>query len=123
MIKANVLIVEDEFIIGIDLRNILSGLGYRVLGFACSAEQAVELSRKLEPDIVLMDIALQDRFDGIYACKRIREFDSKVRIIFTSAYPPDTYSDLIERENILYNGYIVKPYDAKAVECGICGGG
>jgi len=53
-----VLIVEDEFIIAQDLRRIVTGLGYAVMGMAKSADEALKKLSKELPDLVLLDINL-----------------------------------------------------------------
>ncbi len=70
MIK--VLVVEDEIIVAKDIEETLQNLGYSVTGIARSAEEAIELSERTEPEIVLMDIMLEGKMDGTEAAKVIR---------------------------------------------------
>ena len=56
--QAGILIVDDESIIRFDLRERLTGLGYTVVGEAADGEAAVMLARRLQPDLVLMDIKM-----------------------------------------------------------------
>ncbi|MGB0129325.1 MAG: response regulator, partial [Rhodocyclaceae bacterium] len=66
------LIVEDERIIALDLRQRLQHLDYDVCGMAARGEDAIRLARDLKPDIVLMDIHLESGSDGIEAAQAIR---------------------------------------------------
>ena len=54
----NILIVEDENIVALDLKSILTYLGYKVVGITGYGEEAISLVRKLKPDAVVMDIGL-----------------------------------------------------------------
>jgi PAS domain S-box-containing protein len=84
MRKIRVLIVEDETIIALDVQGILSGLGYEIAGIAGTGETAVEKARTLKPDIILMDILLAGRMDGIEAAREIRKTDD-IPIIYLTA--------------------------------------
>ena len=59
MTKANVLVVEDEFIVSKDIQSSLKKLGYNVIGAAPSGEKALELLAQEQPDIVLVDNMLK----------------------------------------------------------------
>ncbi|MDD1671324.1 MAG: response regulator, partial [Methanomicrobiales archaeon] len=65
MAKANILIVEDDFVIAKVLAESLQELGYQVAGIVSTGEEAVERSAKVHPDLVLMDIRLKGEMDGI----------------------------------------------------------
>ena len=66
-----VLIVEDEFFISLDTKELLEALGHAVVGVAVSADQAVQLAEREKPDVVLMDIRLNGDRDGIQAAEEI----------------------------------------------------
>jgi DNA-binding NarL/FixJ family response regulator len=65
--KASVLIVEDESIVALDIRNNLEGNDYQVAGQADRGEEAVKKAGELHPNLVLMDIGLKGELDGIEA--------------------------------------------------------
>src|SRR5262249_39645971 len=67
-----VLIVEDEFAIGIDIQDQLTGLGYVVVGITAFGEEAVKLAETLRPELVLMDINLRGELNGVAAAEQIR---------------------------------------------------
>ena len=66
-----VLVVEDEFILAINLQESLETLGYSVLDIADSAELAIEKATELSPNLILMDIRLRGEMDGIQAGEHI----------------------------------------------------
>ncbi|HAN26826.1 MAG TPA: response regulator, partial [Haliea salexigens] len=63
-VQSKILIVEDESIVALDIRRRVEKLGYRVTGMAVRAQQAMTLIESELPDIVLMDIHLNDAIDG-----------------------------------------------------------
>jgi len=109
MTPARVLVVEDERIIALTIRQMLEDRGYSVVGTAASAQSAIRQVKEFSPDIVLMDIHLEGKVDGIEAAKQI-EAESDTPIIFLTAY---TESETIRRasECNAYS-YLVKPVQA-----------
>ncbi|HEX2912724.1 MAG TPA: response regulator transcription factor [Chloroflexia bacterium] len=91
MVKTNikVLIVDDRAAVRESLRTILSlEDDFEVVGEAASGREAVDAARKLQPDLVLMDLEMPDArgelFDGVVACEKIkREQLSNVVVILT----------------------------------------
>lgn len=67
-----VLIVEDEFFISLDTKELLLEMGHAVVGIATSAEHAITIAERERPDVVLMDIRLNGVRDGIEAADEIR---------------------------------------------------
>jgi PAS domain S-box-containing protein len=108
MNQHRLLIVEDEAIVALDIRDRLAGLGYVPVGHAMTGEQALELTRDLRPHLVLMDIRLQDDMDGIAAATEIRR-RFQVPVIFLTAFAED---DTLERAKLAEPyGFILKPFD------------
>ncbi len=70
---SKILVVEDEAIILLQLEEILHAIGYTVAGLAASGEDAIEKARRLKPDLVLMDIVMPGKLNGIEAAKIITE--------------------------------------------------
>ncbi len=105
-----ILIVEDQVIIGLDLRMMLEGLGYQITDIVGSGEECIESVRKEKPDLVLMDIMLSGEIDGIFTAELInREFD--VPIIYLTAHSDE--NSLVRANLTEPYGYIVKPIDEK----------
>ncbi|MEI9938695.1 MAG: response regulator [Pseudomonadota bacterium] len=107
--KTSVLIVEDEGIIAENLRELLLSLDYDAVCTASTSDEAVECASKKCPDVVLMDIRIKGKIDGIATAKLLRErFD--VPIIYLTAHA-DTAT--IERARVTEpHGYLVKPVRA-----------
>ena len=78
------LVVEDEMIVAQDICEQLRQLGYNVLGPAGDGETALRLSETGHPDMVLMDIALRGRLDGVKTAAIIRE-RFRLPVIFVTA--------------------------------------
>ncbi len=65
MLKTKILIVEDDGIVAMDIESRLKKLGYEVCGKKSSGEKAIEAVEECRPDLVLMDIVLNGKMDGI----------------------------------------------------------
>ena len=105
--EAKILIVEDEAIIGEDLKARIEDMGYRPLGLATSGEKALEQVRHEGPDLILMDVILAGRMDGIETAEVIRSsFD--VPIVFITAYADPERFD--RAKLTLPFGYLIKPF-------------
>lgn len=101
-----ILVVEDETIIALNLKESLESLGYAVVGIATSGEKAVEKATKFRPDLVLMDIRLKGSMDGIAAAQQIWERFSIPAIYVTGHSDQST----LERAKVTAPfGYILKP--------------
>ena len=86
LLASRVLIIEDEPIIALDLENLLTELGHKVVATAATREEAVAKARAERPGLVLADINLGDGGSGIDAVTEILEsFD--IPVIFVTAYP------------------------------------
>jgi CheY-like chemotaxis protein/DNA-binding PadR family transcriptional regulator len=105
---ARVLVVDDEAIITMQLEEKISSMGHKVVGMASSGEDAIAKARAIKPDIVLMDIVMPGKINGIAAAKVIhKELD--IPIIFITSYADDKIIEEVKRVNPY--GYIVKPFN------------
>jgi PAS domain S-box-containing protein len=110
------LIVEDEAIVALDMKDRLAGMGYHLVGHATTGELALKLTRELRPDLVLMDIRLQGDMDGIVAAQEIRR-RFHLPVIFLTAYAED---ETLERAKLAEPyGYILKPFDDRELKSAI----
>jgi len=111
-ITTSVLVVEDEAIVQLHLRRMLSALGYDVVGGAASVQDALKLAEQTRPDLVLMDIELQGEGDGVEAARRLRQMHDPA-IVFLTAYADA--ATVRRTEEVGAVGYIVKPYSRNEV--------
>ncbi|TAL30362.1 MAG: PAS domain S-box protein [Spirochaetes bacterium] len=88
MDPAKILIVEDELIISSEIRMMLEHFGYRVAPPVTTGEAAITAARAERPDLILMDIQLAGRMDGIEAVERIRA-EQDVPVIYLTANADD----------------------------------
>ncbi|MCH2223195.1 MAG: response regulator [Crocinitomicaceae bacterium] len=107
MSKINVLVVEDESIVSKDIQHSLKKLGYNVVGASATAEKAIEMAISENPDVVLMDIMLKGKMNGIEAAEQIR-LNSSIPVIFLTAYADE--STLSKAKITEPYGYILKPF-------------
>lgn len=104
--KVRILVVEDESIIAINLKESLEALGYDVPEIVASAETAVSTAVELRPDLVLMDIRLRGNMDGIQAAERIWN-TLQIPVIYVTGH--SDVSTLERAKVTLPYGYILKP--------------
>jgi PAS domain S-box-containing protein len=110
MTDTKILIVEDEVIVARNIEKRLISSGYKVAGIASSAEEAIELAASLKPDLVLMDIKLKGKMDGIDAAKAIRN-SYRLPIIYLTSYADE---ETFQRAKITEPfGYLIKPFELK----------
>jgi two-component system, response regulator PdtaR len=101
-----IVIADDEPLIRIDLRENLESLGYEVVGEAADGKHAVELARKLHPDIVIMDIKMPE-MTGIEALRVLTE-ENVAPVLLLTAYGE---GELVQQASDAGAvAYLVKPY-------------
>ncbi|CAG0945730.1 putative transcriptional regulatory protein pdtaR [Anaerolineae bacterium] len=106
MERTRVIIADDESVIRTDLREMLTNLGYLVVGEVGDGQSAVNVARELKPDVVIMDIKMPD-LDGIEAAK-IMTAEKIAPVLLLTAY---SHRDLVERaKEAGVVGYLVKPF-------------
>ena len=103
--RTRVIVADDESIIRMDLREMLTNLGYLVVGEAGDGRSAVNLARELKPDVAIFDIKMPD-MDGIEAARILTE-EKIAPVVLLTAY---SQHDLVERaKEAGVVGYITKP--------------
>ena len=106
MERTRIIIADDESLIRMDLREMLTNLGYLVVGEVADGRSAVNQARELRPDIIIMDIKMPD-MDGIEAAKILTE-ERVAPVVLLSAY---SQRELVERAREAgVVAYLVKPY-------------
>ncbi len=102
-----IMIVDDDVITVTELIEALRSSGYEIGGTAESGEEAIKMAKKTRPDLVLMDIVMPGKVDGIKAAKNIRE-ELNIPVIFLTGYSEEKY---IERAKSARSfGYLLKPF-------------
>jgi CheY-like chemotaxis protein len=104
---ASVLIVEDDGLIAMHLSETLEKAGYQVMSPENSGENAISrIGKGLNPDVILMDIGLSGKIDGIQTTREIRQI-CDIPVIFLTAYSNE--ARINEAKKISPYGYILKP--------------
>jgi CheY-like chemotaxis protein len=111
-----ILIVEDEAIVAAVLQDSLSRLGYEVPETFPSGEEALERIPELKPDLVLMDIVLQGRMNGIEAAAEVRRRHGLPVVFLTSHADEATFERAKLTEPF---GYVLKPFQDREVQINI----
>jgi response regulator NasT len=101
-----ILVAEDEAIIRLDLRDLLERAGFTVCAEAQDGEEAVELARREQPDLAILDVKMP-RLDGIEAAKRIID-ERPIPIVMLTAYSQDELVSRAVEAGVF--GYLVKPF-------------
>ncbi len=104
--QTRVVIADDESIIRMDLKEMLNGLGYQVVGEAGDGRQAIQMARELKPDLVIMDIKMPE-MDGIQAARVLTE-EKIAPVLLLTAYSQQELVSGAREAGVV--GYIVKPF-------------
>ena len=106
---ANILIVEDESIVAMEIRNYIKRLGFNVVDYCSNAKDAFEVASKEVIDIVIMDICLKGALDGIDTAEQLQNSYPNIEIIFLTAHLDDYNVDrAIEIDPV---AYLSKPFN------------
>jgi AmiR/NasT family two-component response regulator len=106
MESLRIVIADDEPIIRLDLRKTLENMGHQVVGEAGDGAKAIEISRELKPDIIILDIKMPE-MDGIEAAKVITT-EGIAPVLLLTAY---SQKDLVDRaKDAGVFAYLVKPF-------------
>lgn len=114
-VAGRVLIIEDEVIIAMDLRGIVTGMGHEVTGVARTRDQAARLGRSDPPDLILADIQLADRSSGIDAVNDLFAELGERPALFITAFPERLLTG--ERPEPAF--LITKPYTEEQVRSAV----
>jgi AmiR/NasT family two-component response regulator len=104
--RTRVIIADDESVIRADLREMLTNLGYLVVGEVGDGQSAVNVARELKPDVVIMDIKMPD-LDGIEAAKILTQ-EKVAPVLLLTAYSQRDLIDRAKEAGVV--GYLVKPF-------------
>ena len=107
-----VLIVDDAAFVRKTLHKILSDANYQVVGEAEDGQTAIQLYRKLHPDVVTMDVVMP-QMSGIEATRKIMQMDKSGRIVIVSAMQQENL--IMEAINAGARDYIFKPFSTEDI--------
>ena len=102
-----VVIAEDEAIIRLDLKEILIDEGYDVVGETGRGDEAVDLVKEHEPELVILDVKMPGS-DGLAAARAIRDLEMKVAVLILTAFSQRNLID--EARDAGVAAYLVKPF-------------
>lgn len=108
-----ILIVEDEIIIAKDIENTLIKDGFTVVGLVSSGEKTIQEIERANPDLILMDIKLKGKMDGIETAEIIKN-RFNLPVIYLTSYKDE--KTLLRAKVTEPYGYIIKPFDPKELK-------
>ena len=114
--KHRVMVVEDDELSSLQLRLRLETLGYEVAGATGSGETTLALAQELMPDVILMDILLAGKMNGIEAAQLIHT-ELGLPVIFLSAQTEDDIFDTVRSSDAF--GYIIKPFTDRELKASL----
>lgn len=107
-----ILVVEDDYLVGLEIEERLRQAGYRVVGVAGTVDEALALGGTQTPDLAVMDIRLSGPGDGVQAAIALFE-QFGIRSIFATAHADQRMRERAKPANPL--GWLQKPYSADAL--------
>jgi len=112
----NILVVDDSLIIRKNIKKYIVSLGHAVVGEAKNGTIAIEQCKKLQPDLITMDITMPD-MDGITAVTKIREFNKEVKIIMITSHGQEEM--VVSSLKVGAQGYLLKPINEEKLSVAI----
>lgn len=118
--RYDVLVAEDEAVIALEIKQLLSRNDYNVVGVVRSGEDLIKESKDKNPDIIVSDISLKGNLNGIDAARVIHQFKN-IPVIFVTGY--GDYSTYLKALTASPTDYLLKPFSERrlinAVKSGI----
>jgi two-component system, response regulator PdtaR len=112
-LPARIFVVEDEVIISEDLSQTLQQLGYTIAGISEGGVHALLEIERTRPDLVLMDIKLAGRLDGIQTTAAIRKRWS-IPVVYLTAHSDEVM--LARAKETGPHGYLLKPFNERELQ-------
>ena len=103
--KLKILLADDEAILRLDLREMLTDAGHEVIGEAANGEEAVKLARELKPEFIIMDVKMPV-MDGLTAAKLIAA-ENIAPVLLLTAYSQQDIVEKASEAGVI--AYLVKP--------------
>jgi two-component system, response regulator PdtaR len=107
MAQTRIIIVDDDSLIRMDLRDLLQRMGYLVVGEAGDAQSGINTARSLRPDLVIMDVRMAGDKDGIDAAATLTA-ERLAPVLLLTAFSD---MELVQRATEAgVGGYLLKPF-------------
>ena len=117
MNSEKIMVVEDEWIVSDRLCRSLEDLGYTICSTASAGDEAIRKVEADNPDLILMDIVLKGKMDGIEAADRINS-QFNIPLIYLTAYTNQEYIERAKQQTKPFS-YLVKPFNQKELHANI----
>jgi DNA-binding response OmpR family regulator len=116
--QRSILVIEDDPVMGMALKDELELEGYRVVAVTDNGEEAVALADQFKPDLVMVDVRLAGSVDGIEAVSSIRR-RIQTKIVFVTAHVD--FETRRRMNDVGFQGLIPKPYTSEQLRSTIKG--
>ncbi len=116
MSNGRIMIVEDEILLAMSLKSDLSGMGYEICELVTNGEDAIRNAELEKPDVVLMDIILNGKMNGIDAAREIRSHYG-IQIIFVTGCEDEDIKELAKDVGPVE--YFIKPVEIEDLRLAI----
>jgi len=110
--RTRILIVEDEYLVALEMAAALGEAGFAVAGIAASAEEALRLARAVRPDLAIMDVTLAGPRDGASAARELFEQHGVRSIMATARHDAPTRARAGAEAPL---GWLAKPFTSDAL--------
>jgi CheY-like chemotaxis protein len=110
--KPRILVVEDEALVAENIKEFLESSGYRVIDVAYSGEEALKKMSRERVDLILMDVRLAGKMDGIETALLIHQTRDEIPVVFLTAYAEELFPKIYNISPLLFR-FISKPYDGR----------
>lgn len=111
-----VLVAEDEAVVAEDIAATLRALGYEVPALAGSGDEALELAERLKPDLIVMDITMPGKLDGIEAARKVRK-SLDIPVVFLTGRLDEETLERAKGDSLF--GYVVKPFSRRDIRAAV----
>jgi DNA-binding NarL/FixJ family response regulator len=108
--RYDVLVAEDEAIVALEIKQLLSRHNFNVVGIVRSGEDLIRESETKNPDVIVSDISLKGKIDGIDAVIKINE-SKDIPVIFVTGHGDD--STYLKALNASPSAYLLKPFSER----------
>jgi response regulator RpfG family c-di-GMP phosphodiesterase len=116
MNREKIMVVEDEWVVADQLCRSLKDLGYTISSTASAGDEAIRQVEADSPDLILMDIVLKGKMDGIEAAGRINS-QFNIPVVYLTAYTNPEYIERAKQTKPF--SYLVKPFNQKELHANI----